>query len=53
MLQVSAVGSPDTATAQMDEFVQRTGADELITITYAFDPEVQRQSLRLLADAWF
>ena len=53
MLQVSAVGSPDTATAQMAEFVQRTGADELITITYAFDPEVQRQSLRLLADAWF
>src|SRR5699024_5081075 len=35
MLQVSAVGSPDTATAQMAEFVQRTGADELITITYA------------------
>src|SRR5699024_10354008 len=32
MLQVSAVGSPDTATAQMAEFVQRTGADELITI---------------------
>jgi luciferase family oxidoreductase group 1 len=53
MLQVNAVGSPDTATAQMAEFVQRTGADELITVTYAYDPEVQRKSLQLLADAWF
>ena len=53
MLSISAVGSPDTATAQMAEFVQRTGADELITVTYAYDQEVQRQSLQLLADAWF
>lgn len=53
MLQISAVGSPDTATAQMAEFVERTGADELITVTYAFDPEVGQRSLRLLADAWF
>lgn len=53
MLSISAVGSPDTATAQMVEFVERTGADELITVTYAYDPEVQRQSLKLLADTWF
>ncbi|WP_209373306.1 LLM class flavin-dependent oxidoreductase [Brevibacterium renqingii] len=53
MLEISAVGSPDRATAQMAEFVERTGADELITITYAFDPEVTRQSMTLLADAWF
>ena len=53
MLSISAVGSPDTATAQMAEFVERTGADELITVTYAYDPDVQRESLRLLADAWF
>ncbi|MGO1907187.1 MAG: LLM class flavin-dependent oxidoreductase, partial [Brevibacterium aurantiacum] len=38
MLQVSAVGSPETATRQMSEFVERTGADELITVTYAYDP---------------
>ncbi|WP_436326790.1 LLM class flavin-dependent oxidoreductase [Brevibacterium sp. FAM 27836] len=53
MLTISAVGSPDTATEQMAEFVERTGADELITVTYAYDTEVGQRSLRLLADAWF
>lgn len=53
MLAISAVGSPDKATAQMAEFVDRTGADELITVTYAYDPEVTRESMRLLAGAWF
>ena len=53
MLQVSAVGSPETATRQMSEFVERTGADELITVTYAYDPAAGQRSLRLLADAWF
>lgn len=53
MLQISAVGSPETATRQMSEFVERTGADELITVTYAYDPAVAERSLRLLADAWF
>lgn len=53
MLQIKAVGSPDTAKDQMEEFVTRTGADELITVTYAFDPAVRNRSLQLLADAWF
>lgn len=53
MLQISAVGSPETASRTMSEFAQRTGADELITITYAFDPAVRDHSLSLLADAWF
>lgn len=53
MLQISAVGSPETATRQMSEFVERTGADELITVTYAYDPAVAERSLKLLADAWF
>ncbi|WP_350270336.1 LLM class flavin-dependent oxidoreductase [Brevibacterium sp. CBA3109] len=53
MLQISAVGSPETATRQMSEFVERTGADELITVTYAYEPAVTERSLRLLADAWF
>ncbi|GAA1545780.1 LLM class flavin-dependent oxidoreductase [Brevibacterium picturae] len=53
MLQISAVGSPETATRQMSEFVERTGADELITVTYAYDPAVAEHSLKLLADAWF
>ena len=53
MLRVKAVGSPETAKAQLAEFAERTGADELITFTYAFDPAVRNRSLRLLAEAWF
>src|SRR5699024_9779969 len=53
MLQISAVGSPATVKRQLDGFVERTGADELITATYAYDPQVRDRSLELLADAWF
>ncbi|MDJ1369795.1 LLM class flavin-dependent oxidoreductase [Gulosibacter molinativorax] len=53
MLRVSAVGSPETVRKQLDAFVDRTGADELITVTYAFDPQVRERSLQLLADLWF
>lgn len=53
MLRIKAVGSPQTVKKQMDEFVDRTGADELITVTYAFDPAVRNRTLQLLAEAWF
>lgn len=53
MLSISAVGSPATVRQQLDDFVRRTGADELITVTYAFDPAVRDRSLELLADLWF
>ena len=53
MLGISAVGSPATVKAQLEEFVERTDADELITVTYAFDPAVRNRSLELLADLWF
>jgi luciferase family oxidoreductase group 1 len=53
MLRIKAVGSPQTAKRKMEEFVERTGVDELITVTYAYDPAVRERSLRLLADAWF
>ncbi|MDV8002192.1 hypothetical protein [Rhodococcus sp. IEGM 1408] len=33
--------------------VERTDADELITVTYAYDPAVRNKSLELLADVWF
>jgi luciferase family oxidoreductase group 1 len=52
MLRVKAVGAPDTVKAQLQEFVERTGADELITVTYAFDPAVRDRSLQLLAGTW-
>ena len=53
MLEISAVGSPATVKAQLDEFVERTDADELITVTYAYDPAVRNRSIELLADLWF
>lgn len=52
MLQISAVGTPDQVKAQMEAFVERTGADELITVTYAFDPAARDRSLELLAKLW-
>ncbi len=53
MLQIQAVGSPATVVDQLHRFVERTGADELIITTYAFDPAVREHSLRLLAEHWF
>ncbi|QGU06101.1 Limonene 1,2-monooxygenase [Corynebacterium occultum] len=53
MLRIKAVGSPQTVKAQLGEFVERTGVDELITVTYAFDPAVRQRSLQLLAETWF
>ena len=53
MLDISAVGSPDKVKAQLQEFVERTDADELITVTYAFDPAVRDRSIELLAGLWF
>lgn len=53
MLRIKAVGSPQAAKAQLEDFVERTGVDELITVTYAFDPAVRERSLRLLAETWF
>ena len=53
MLRIKAVGTPSTVKGQLQELVERTGADELITTTYAYDPAVRERSLQLLADAWF
>lgn len=53
MLRIKAVGSPQTVKAELDDFVTRTGADELITVTYAYDPAVRDRSYELLADVWF
>lgn len=53
MLRVKAVGAPQTVKDKLQEFVERTGVDELITVTYAFDPTVRDRSLELLAEVWF
>jgi len=53
MLRIKAVGAPATVREQLDEVVARTGADELITVTYAYDPAVRDRSYQLLAETWF
>ncbi|MDI2098424.1 LLM class flavin-dependent oxidoreductase [Ruicaihuangia caeni] len=53
MLRIKAVGAPATVKARLEAFVERTGADELITVTYAYDAGVRDRSLQLLADLWF
>ncbi|MHA6793035.1 LLM class flavin-dependent oxidoreductase [Pseudonocardia bannensis] len=51
-LQVSFVGTPDVVRHGLDEFVDRTGADELLVVTYAHDPAQRRRSYELLANTW-
>lgn len=52
MLRVRAVGSPETVVRQLEALGESTGADELITVTYAHDPAVRLRSAELLATAW-
>lgn len=53
MLSVRAVGSPETVRRKLTDFVAATGVDELITVTYTYDPADRMRSMELLADVWF
>lgn len=53
MLKIRAVGSPENVVRRLDKFVEETGADEIITTTYSYDPDVRERSLKLLAENWF
>jgi alkanesulfonate monooxygenase SsuD/methylene tetrahydromethanopterin reductase-like flavin-dependent oxidoreductase (luciferase family) len=50
VLSCSAVGTPDTARRQVEEFVSRTNAEELIVTSQIYDPEARKRSFRLLAE---
>lgn len=50
-LRVAAVGTPDVVARHLDELQRDTGADELVTVTYAHDPDVRLRSLELVAGA--
>ncbi len=45
----SAIGSPDTVETQIRQFLEQTGADELIVTTSTFDHAARRRSLELTA----
>lgn len=52
-LRINAVGSPETVRQQLEDFVEKSGVDELIVVTYAYDLEDKLRSMRMLADLWF
>ncbi|MDE1180029.1 LLM class flavin-dependent oxidoreductase [Paraburkholderia sp.] len=49
ILGIKAVGSPQTAARALEDFAKATGADELIAMTYAYDPADRCRSMRYLA----
>ena len=49
-LSSSAIGSPDTVKREMEAFVRRTGADELIITSQIFDHAARLRSYELVAD---
>src|SRR5690606_31270662 len=51
-LSIKAVGDQSLVVEQLEEIVDATGANELITVTYSHDPQVRLDSLQLLAEAW-
>lgn len=53
MLRVRAIGSVDEVTDRLHAIAESTGADELVTVTYAYDPAVRMESQRLVAEAWY
>ncbi|MBT2793527.1 LLM class flavin-dependent oxidoreductase [Paraburkholderia strydomiana] len=50
VLGIKAVGSPQTGGQALEEFAKATGANELIAMTYAFDPADRSRSMRYLAE---
>ena len=51
LLSCSAIGSPATVKAAIEEFVARTGADELMVTSQIYDPAARIRSYELLAQA--
>ena len=51
MRAVSAVGSPATVSAAIGQFLERTGADEIIVSGATFDPAARQRSLALTMQA--
>ena len=50
-LSASAIGSPETVRRQTLDFLDRTGADELIVTAQIHDHQARRRSYQLLAEA--
>ncbi len=51
MLACSIVGSADTVRRGMQQFAERTGADELLVVSDVFDPALRLRSFEMIAEA--
>ncbi|GAA4021752.1 LLM class flavin-dependent oxidoreductase [Sphingomonas swuensis] len=51
LLSCSAIGSPETVRRKTLDFIERTGADELIVTAQIHDHQARRRSYALLAEA--
>ena len=49
VLSCAAIGAPETVRSQVQAFIERTGADELMITSQIFDPVARRESYSLLA----
>ena len=49
MQSCSVVGSPETVRAGIEEFVERTGADEVMIAAHIFDHHARLRSLQITA----
>ncbi|ANW21365.1 LLM class flavin-dependent oxidoreductase [Streptomyces clavuligerus] len=52
MLRESFVGTPDTVRAGLEDLAERTGADELMIVSEAWDFATRLRSYELLARTW-
>lgn len=50
--QAAAIGTPTEVRDQIDAFIKRTHADEIILCGSTFDPEARLRSLEMTVDAW-
>jgi len=51
MLACSVIGGPETVRKGIDELLERTGADELMIVSDAFDPAMRLRSVEIIAEA--
>jgi luciferase family oxidoreductase group 1 len=51
LARVSVIGSPPTVAREMQDFVTRTGADELIVVSHVYDHAARLRSYEITADA--
>jgi len=51
-LGAAVVGGPERVRQQLDELLERTGADEIMVNTDCFDHADRVKSYEILADVW-